>query len=140
MTSVASRSTFLFDAIVSIGCRAEEGFSSSIYRQLQSRLRDHLTGALINASNPSIEDIQAITLMAAYSENGFVMIALALRFAVQAGLPNAVDQLMALGSSHSRPVGAEEQRLYRLTRLWYGVCNLELLYDPTTFVISGSID
>jgi hypothetical protein len=128
MASISSRSAFLLDAIVSVGCRAEEGFSSSTYRQLQSRLRDHLTSLLIKAGVPSLEDIQAITLMAAYAENGFVMIALALRFAIQLGLPNAVDQLIARGPSRSRSVGADEQELYRLSRLWYGVCNIELLY------------
>lgn len=127
MASVSSRSAFLLDAIVSIGCRAEQGFSSPTYRQLQSRLRDHLTSLLIHASAPSLEDIQAITLMAAYSENGFVMIALALRFAVQLGLPSAVDQLVARCTNRSRPVDSEEQELYRLSRVWHGICNLELL-------------
>jgi hypothetical protein len=131
MASVSSRSAFLLDAILSVGCRAEEGLSSSTYRQLQSRLRDHLTSLLIKASIPSLEDIQAITLMAAYSENGFVMIALALRFAIQLGLPNAIDQLIAKGPNRSRSVDADEQELYRLSRLWYGVCNLELLYGHT---------
>lgn len=73
--------------------------------------------------------------MAAYAENGFVMIALALRFAIQLGLPNAVDQLIARGPSLSRSVGADEQELYRLSRMWYGVCNFELLYDIHTSLL-----
>jgi hypothetical protein len=127
ISSVSPRSAFLLDAIVSIGCRAEEGFSSPTYRLLQSRLRDHLTNLLINATTPAIEDIQAITLMAAYSENGFVLIALALRFAIQQGLPSTVDQLIARCTDRSRSVGPDEQELYRLSRLWHGICNLELL-------------
>lgn len=74
-----------------------------------------------------MEDVQAITLMAAYSENSFVMIALALRFAVQLGLPDAVDQLMARSSGGLRTNDAEEKRLYRCARVWYGVSNFELL-------------
>jgi len=116
------------DAIVSIGCRAEEGFHSQTYRQLQSRLRDHLASLLIKATLPTIEDIQAITLMAAYSENGAVLIALALRFAIQLGMPTIVDQLVARSTNRSNPSGVEERELYRLSRLWHGVCNLELLY------------
>jgi hypothetical protein len=129
IATVSSRSTFLFDAIVSIGCRAEEGFNSSTYRQLQSRLRDHLTNMLIRASSPTFEDIQAITLMAAYSESGFVLIALALRFAVQSGIPNAVDQLITTCMDRSRTISLEEQEWYRISRLWHGVCNLELFFS-----------
>ena len=127
LASVSSRSAFLFDIIVSIGCRAEEGFNSGTYRQLQSRARDHVTNLLIDTAVPSLEDVQAITLMAAYSENGLVLIALALRFAMQLGLPRAVDQLVARGHGRSRVVDAEERELYRLSRVWHGICNLELL-------------
>jgi hypothetical protein len=91
-----------------------------MYRQLQSRLRDHLTNRLINTNVPTFEDVQAITLMAAYSENGFVLIALALRFAIQLGLPGVVDQLITRCTDRSRSIGLDEKELYRL-------CNLELL-------------
>ncbi|KAH7346937.1 hypothetical protein BKA66DRAFT_542887 [Pyrenochaeta sp. MPI-SDFR-AT-0127] len=127
--SVSSRSPFLFDVIVGIGCRAEEGFNSTTYRQLQSRARDQITNLLVNTNVPSLEDVQAITLMAAYSENSFVLVALALRFAMQLGLPRAVDQLVARGHSRSGPVDSEERELYRLCRIWHGICNLELFFS-----------
>ncbi|KAH7065892.1 hypothetical protein BKA63DRAFT_558116 [Paraphoma chrysanthemicola] len=149
MASVSSRSVFLFDAITSVGCRAEEGFNSPIHRQLQARLRDHLTSLLINADSPCVEDIQALTLMAAYSDSkcvrsacepstnfvpapladSYILIALALRFAIQLSLPTVVEQLVAHGSSRGRAIGADEKELYRLTRVWYGVCNLELFFS-----------
>jgi hypothetical protein len=128
ISSVSSRSPFLLDAIVSIGCRSEEGFSSSIYRLLQSRLRDHLASLLINTESPTPEDIQAITLMAAYSDNGFLQIALALRFSFQLGLPRAVDELIGRCANLSAYDASNEQRLYRLCRIWHCVCNFELLY------------
>lgn len=128
LASVSSRSAFLFDVIVSIGCRAEEGFNSATYRQLQARARDHITSLLIETSVPSLEDVQAITLMAAYSENGFVLIALALRFAIHLGLPGAIDELIARSHGRSGVIDSQEQELYRLTRIWHGICNLELLY------------
>ncbi|KAF2702978.1 hypothetical protein K504DRAFT_485987 [Pleomassaria siparia CBS 279.74] len=128
--SVSSRSAFLFDAIVSIGCRAEEGFSSAIYRRFQSRLREHLTNALIDALNPpTLETVQAIAVMASYSENGFTLIAIALRFALTIGLPDAVDQLMARVSRQLGDNNPEEKELYRLVRVWYGVCNLDLFFS-----------
>lgn len=115
--------------MISIVCRAEEGFNSVVYRQLQSRVRDHLTGLLIDSTAPTLEDIQAITLVAAYSDNGFVFIALAIRFALQMGLPNVVDRLFASSRERSGVVGIEERELYRLSRVWHGICNLDYLYE-----------
>ncbi|KAL1796770.1 hypothetical protein ACET3X_005310 [Alternaria dauci] len=114
IASVSSRSPILFDAIVSIGCRADEGFDTTIYRRL------HV---------PTVEDVQAIALIAAYSENGFVLIATALRFAMQIGLPLAVDQLIAKSHVRPRVVTTDEQNLYRLSRIWHGICNLELFFS-----------
>lgn len=112
---------------MTVGCRAEEGFDSLVYHRLQSSLREHLTNVIIHASTPCLETVQAITVMAGYSENGMVLIAIALRFALQLGLPNAVDRLMTTASGRGGQAGAEERELYRLARVWHGVCNLELL-------------
>jgi hypothetical protein len=87
-----------------------------------------LTNLLIHTSNPSLEDVQAIALMAAYSENGFVLIALAMRFAIQLGLSAAVDRLLVRNAINQGIISAEEQELYRLARVWHGIVNLELLY------------
>lgn len=65
--------------------------------------------------------------MAAYSENGFVLIALALRFAIQLGLPRAIDELISRGHARTGAVDEEEKEVYRFTRIWHGICNLELL-------------
>lgn len=128
--SVFSRSCFLFDTLTSIGCRAEEGFDSLIHRQLQSRVRDHLTRLIVASGTPTIEDVQAMTVMAAYSENAFVLIALALRFAHQLHLHHAVDRLMALEVvTGSEPTCTETQELYRRSRIWHGICNLELFFS-----------
>jgi hypothetical protein len=126
IASVSARSAFLFDAMVSVGCRAEQGFNSPIFRQLQSVLREHLTHLLITCQQPNLEAVQAIALMAAYSENGYMLIALALRFATQLGLQDATDQLFALPRDQASPT-TEESELYRLQRVWHGICNLELL-------------
>jgi hypothetical protein len=67
--------------------------------------------------------------MAAYSENGYVLVSLALRFAAQLGLPDTVDKLLARTSSASGTIIAADHELYRIARIWLGICNLELLYD-----------
>lgn len=124
--SVATRSPFLFDAIISIGCRAEQGFSSPVFRQLQACLREHLTSLLVACDYPNVEAVQAIALMAAYSENGHVLVALALRFAMQLDLQKVTDKLLALSHDDGRSE-TEQSELYRLQRVWHGICNLELL-------------
>lgn len=126
ITSVATRSAFLFDAIVSVGCRAEQGFNSPVFRQMQSCLREHLTHLLATCERPNLEAVQAIALMAAYSENGHMLIALALRFALQLGLQKTTDQLLALPRDGDQS-NTESSELYRLQRVWHGICNLELL-------------
>ncbi|KAF1976265.1 hypothetical protein BU23DRAFT_578644 [Bimuria novae-zelandiae CBS 107.79] len=127
--SVVARSPFLFDCIVSVGCRAEEGCSSPTYHRLQSRLREHLTNILITTETPSLEIVQAIAVMAGYTENGMLLVALAMRFAMQLRLEDTVDQLMVQIPQREGPVSKEEKQLYRLVRIWYGVCNLELFFS-----------
>ncbi|OAG04246.1 uncharacterized protein CC84DRAFT_1249991 [Paraphaeosphaeria sporulosa] len=128
LESVVSRSPFLFDCIISVGCRAEEGCNSSTYHRLQSRLREHLTDVLVTTQIPSLEMIQAITVMAGYTENGMLLVALALRFAMQLRLEDAVEQLMDKISTRMAPISDEEKQLYRLARVWHGVCNFELFF------------
>ncbi|KAL5114561.1 hypothetical protein ACEQ8H_007530 [Pleosporales sp. CAS-2024a] len=84
---------------------------------------------LISANVPTLEEIQAVTLMAAYSDSGSVLIALALRFAIQLGIPSAVDKLIAKCTNRSRTITLEEQELYRYSRIWHGLCNLEVFYS-----------
>jgi hypothetical protein len=67
--------------------------------------------------------------MAAYSDNGYVLVALALRFAAQLGLPDTVDKLLDKTSSACGSIIAADDELYRHARIWLGICNLELLYD-----------
>lgn len=129
LESVISRSPFLFDCIISVGCRAEEGCNAQIYHRLQARLREHLTDVLVTTQLPSLEMIQAITVMAGYSENGMLLIALALRFAMQLRLEDAMDQLMVQISQRVGATSEDENHLYRLARVWHGVCNLELFFS-----------
>jgi hypothetical protein len=65
--------------------------------------------------------------MASYSENGFILVAIALRFAQTLGMSGVVDQLMAKIPNRLHEVTMEERELYRIARIWHGICNLELL-------------
>lgn len=133
MPSIRSRSSFLFDAIITVGCRAENGPGSQSYQRLQALLRDHLSNFLLQPTSPvskSIETVQALLVMASYSDNGWLNTSIALGLALELELPEAVEQLMArtIGASierYAKGVDEEEKRLFRLTRTWYGVLNLD---------------
>jgi hypothetical protein len=88
-----------------------------------------LTDVLVTTQTPSLEIVQAITVMAGYSENGMLLVALALRFAMQLQLEDSIDQLMINMSQRMGPVTQEEKHHYRLARVWHGVCNLELFFS-----------
>lgn len=68
--------------------------------------------------------------MASYSDNGWLNTSIALGLALELELPESVEQLMArtVGASierYAKGVDEEEKRLFRLTRTWYGVLNLD---------------
>ena len=58
-----------------------------------------------------------------------LLVALALRFAMQLRLEDTIDQLMTRISQRMGPIGEDEEHLYRLARVWHGVCNLELFFS-----------
>ncbi|OCL09622.1 hypothetical protein AOQ84DRAFT_403939 [Glonium stellatum] len=134
--SVIRRSAFLFDSIIAIGCRTEEGPSSSNYQMLQTLIREHLASVVL-VSNPSfhgsLEAIQALTIIASYSENGWILASLALRLALQTNMLTAVDNLMTKIAERNRRenlvIGDEERRLFRMARIWYGAFNLEHIFS-----------
>ncbi|EON67686.1 hypothetical protein W97_06829 [Coniosporium apollinis CBS 100218] len=72
--------------------------------------------------------------MASYSDNGWLNTSIALGLALELELPEAVEQLMArtVGASierYAKGVDEEEKRLFRLTRTWYGVLNLDHIFS-----------
>ncbi|KAF2478382.1 uncharacterized protein BDR25DRAFT_338940 [Lindgomyces ingoldianus] len=70
--------------------------------------------------------------MASYSENGSTLSAISLRFALELGMSNAVDRLVCKSTQRARTseeTGAEERELYRIARVWFGVCNLEMFFS-----------
>jgi hypothetical protein len=95
--SVAARNAFLFDAIITVGCRAEEGPSSGNYQKLQSTLRERTASFILNHTldcSELLESIQALIVVASYSEHGWLLSSPALRLAMQLSLPTAIDSLL----------------------------------------------
>lgn len=145
--SVAARSAFLFDAIITVGCRAEEGPSSGNYQKLQSTLRERTASFILNHTldgSESLESIQALIVAASYSEHGWLLSSLALRLAMQLSLPTAVDGLLTNVSGRNKTMGdqivvsdEEEQNLFRAARIWWGAFNLEHMYKASFVRLSA---
>ena len=127
--SVSKRSPFLFDCILAIGCRAEEGLDPKVCHDLQARMDTHLSNIIAAAEKPSLEMIQAIAIMAGYSDNGMVLISLAIRLAKEIQLHETMVLFMTPKVTNAEAVTELQKHQYRLMRVWLGICNLELFFS-----------
>ncbi|KAK4508682.1 hypothetical protein PRZ48_002421 [Zasmidium cellare] len=129
--SVRARSSILFDIIVSYGCRAATGVLSRHYQILYSLLRRHTSDLILRLSAspdrpPLLEDIQGLLTIASYSDSGAVLADIALKAAVQAGLPVGLDSLFAsILDTSSSDQGLATPRSLREARVWYGLFVLD---------------
>jgi hypothetical protein len=105
--SVRNRSTLLFSAICSVGCRVLTGSESH-----QSRLLGVHTQRMLNAAiaaPPSrggpqacLETVQAFLVRACYAPERSLLVAVATRLALETGLPEAYGVLSARCVTNSR--------------------------------------
>lgn len=106
--SVRSRSSVLFDIIVGYGARAAHGPMSEAYRAMHSLLRQRTSDLVLKQSGSSVasvEDVQALLIVASYSESGSVLVDVALNAANRIDLPGDLESLLAMsldtGQTHS---------------------------------------
>lgn len=105
----------LFDTVVAFGSRAACGVLSQTWRQNYVVIRQHTSELVLKISSGqcawSMEDIQALLVIASYSESGAVLVDVALRAAIQAGLPTRLDQLFTLMVDHRESDNVSEPTL-----------------------------
>lgn len=145
-TSVRSRSNILFDTIIIIGARACHGGMSKQYQDLYPILRQHTSDLVLRLSAPGqvivIEDIQALLVIAAYSDSGSILCDVAVRASLSAHLPaHADDNLAAL--LHAKGQNLGQTSITPETRTWYYVYVLDMILSldggkPTSIVIQPS--
>ena len=93
---VRRRSILLFDTIVAIGCLIRSGVdstSSALYSNCIAEAYRHAKQTLF-VSTSSEETVQAIILLAAYSDNGWLMCGHATRMAQELGYDRAFARLL----------------------------------------------
>ena len=141
LESVRYRSTLLFSAICSVGCRVLTGSESYHNRALSAHSQRMLNAAIAAAPSRGgpqsrLETVQALLVRACYAPERSLLVAVATRMALEIGLPEAYGALSSrcvtrpqvgrVGASQS-PGGAaasppkadeDDTTLMRKTRTW----------------------
>lgn len=127
---VRGRSSVLFDIIVIYGARTASG--AYMYQNLYGILRQHTSDLVLRLSDfdnqvVTIEDIQAILIIASYSESGGILCDIAIRASVRVGLPSQLE--VSLGSLAEREPTAtyDPSVALRAARAWCCTFNLDMI-------------
>ncbi|KAM9876218.1 hypothetical protein VDGL01_09671 [Verticillium dahliae] len=95
MESIRSRSSLLFGAICSVGCRVVNGADSRQWHVLSFQTQRMLNAAITTPTKATPETIQALLVRACYVNERSLLIAIATRMAFEVGLPEAYDVMSA---------------------------------------------
>lgn len=93
--SVRQRSSLLFGAICTVGCRVVCGTESRQWRLLNFHLKRMLGSVMSAPDGTTMETVQALLVRACYSAERSILVASAIRLAIDIGLPSAYDKLIA---------------------------------------------
>lgn len=143
--AIKSRSSLLFGAICTVGCRIQLGTESHQWRLLNFQLKRMLNHALTSTTNVTLETVQALIVQACYSSERSLLVATATRIAVDIGLPDSYDDLLTqLATNTIVPKSEHLSTLMRQSRTWLHLLVLgHLLHvdagDLLTFEFSGDV-
>lgn len=106
--AIRMRSSILFDIVVIYGARAAG--APYLYQNLYGVLRQHTSDLVLRltaseSNDVSLEDLQAILILASYSASGAILLDVAIRAAVRAGLPTNLDSLDSASVDMQQSVG-----------------------------------
>lgn len=100
----------MFDVILVYGARALHGVMSKTYQSLHALLRQHTSDLVLRLSGvptTSIEEIQALLVIASYSDSGAILVDVALHAANIMDLAEALENLLQslLDTNRTRGTG-----------------------------------
>lgn len=139
--SVRSRSSLLLNAICTIGYRTMNGTSSQTFQLLNKELKGRICEVILGQVVPSVETVQALLVIACYSEKGWMLTSVAIRMAVQLDLPGAYEVAVRTAAnagsnaseSHVSNGGATSSGAsifhFRKARTWLGLFVLEHIFS-----------
>ena len=126
--SVQRRDGLLFDVLVAYGCRAAVGSLSRPYQDLHHAIRQHTSDLMLQDAGFSLEHIQALLVIASYSDSGGLLCDAALRASLQLDIPRRVTGLLsslAADSTGPHQHSPDSVLLYANARVWYGLFVLD---------------
>ncbi|EKG16082.1 hypothetical protein MPH_06777 [Macrophomina phaseolina MS6] len=130
--SVRERSSLLFDVILTIGCKIHSGSGSLQYQSMHRHLRQRVsTHVLSSLTAHSVENVQALLVLACYWEKSWLFMDLALWMTQELKLPDAVEQMMTrMSGEGSNYLSASEDRaLFQMARVCCGVYVLDKIFS-----------
>ena len=130
--SIRDRSCTLFDIVVIFGVRAAHGALSRQYQTLYGLLRQHTSDLVLRVSGSanseiSLDDIQALLVVASYSDNGAILCDVALSASIQAGLAKRVEGLFAVSAARPIDVSSMDNSAFPVARIWYCLFVLDMI-------------
>ena len=93
--SVRLRSSFLFNAMCTVGCSVTSGTESQLPHALNFELKKQLNQVVMVHETASHENVQALLVVACYSPERSLVLSFATRLALDLDLPNAFNELIA---------------------------------------------
>ena len=139
--SVRARSSILFDTMCTVGCRIATGTSSPIHQLLNKDSKSRICDVLVGSVTPSLESVQALLIVASYSEKGWVLTSVATRLALYLDLPGAYEGAIRYAASMGLPVprswpantevttSESARAVFRKARTWLGLFVLEHIFS-----------
>ncbi|KAM0271392.1 hypothetical protein ACHAQH_009114 [Verticillium albo-atrum] len=95
MEAIRARSSLLFGAICSVGCRVVNGADSRPWHILSFQTQRMLNAVITTPTAATPETIQALLVRACYVTERSLLVAIATRMAFELGLPEAYDVMSA---------------------------------------------
>ncbi|KIW18932.1 hypothetical protein PV08_03221 [Exophiala spinifera] len=128
--SITARSSFLLDAIITVGSSVVDDTNPSLSTVLHFQLKKMVNLVIINQEHACLETVQALLIIACYSAERSLILAFATRMAVDIGLPDAYEELTRrLVNTDTADISddstLDDAALMRRARAWFQLMVLE---------------
>lgn len=124
LDSIRARSSLLFAAICSVGCRVVAGADSRHWHVLSFHTQRMLNAAITTPGRATLETVQALLVRACYVTERSLLISIATRMAFEMGLQEAYDTMSARCVAGDRALPSvgdgldDDAMLMRKARTW----------------------
>ncbi|KAH0533413.1 hypothetical protein TsFJ059_001985 [Trichoderma semiorbis] len=118
--SIRARSSLLFSAICTIGCRVVTGTDTQQWHMLDFHVKRMLNCALARPAMASLETIQALLVRSCYASERSLLVAAATRMALDLNFPESYDEMInrsAVLATRRPSAGIDEETVVSMRRV-----------------------